>query len=70
MNNKLIIYNETSLPDHIILHYIQKVVQAGLISETSKGKQYCFVTRINNDYIVTCDKISTGYRFKVVEDKI
>lgn len=69
MNNKLIIHNYTSLPDYIVLHYIQKVVQTGLISETSKGKQYCFATRINDNYVVTCDKTNTGYRFKVVEDR-
>lgn len=67
-SNKLIIHNYTDLEDYEALCYIQQVIQTGLISETSKGKQYCFATRINQNYIVTCDKLKTGYTFKIVKE--
>ena len=67
-SNKLIIHNYTDLEDYEALYYIQQVVQTGLISETSKGKQYCFATRINQNYIVNCDKLKKGYTFKIVKE--
>lgn len=67
-SNKLIIHNYTDLEDYEALCYIQRVIQAGLISETSKGKQYCFATRINQDYIITCDKLKTGYTFRIIKE--
>lgn len=67
-SDKLIIHNYTDLEDYEALYYIQQVIQTGLISETSKGKQYCFATRINQNYIVICDKLKTGYTFKIVKE--
>ena len=51
-SNKLIIHNYTDLEDYEALCYIQQVIQTGLISETSKGKQYCFATRINQKQVI------------------
>lgn len=67
-SDKLIIHNYSDLEDYEALYYIQQVIQAGLISETSKGEQYCFATRINKNYIVTCDKLKTGYSFKLIKE--
>ena len=67
-SDKLIIHNYTDLEDYEALYYIQQVIQTGLISETSKGKQYCFATRINQDYIITCDKLKTGYIFRIIKE--
>ena len=67
-SNKLIIHNYTDLADYEALCYIQQVVPAGLISEPTKGKQYCFATRINQDYIITCDKLKTGYTFRIIKE--
>ena len=50
-NRKLIIRNYTDLPDLYVLEKVYYVVQNGQISETSKGKQYCF-TSLFKDYIV------------------
>ena len=43
--SKIIIHNHTDLSDNEVLGYIKEVVEAGKISKTSKGEQYCFVTR-------------------------
>lgn len=67
-DKKLIIHNYTDLNDAEVLLFIINVINEGLVSETSKGKQYCFVTKFKNNYVVTCDKIKTGYSFKVVKE--
>jgi hypothetical protein len=43
-------------------------MQEGLISETKKGKQYCFITRFNDGNVVGCNKTKTGYSFKIVKE--
>lgn len=55
-NSKLIIHNKTDLSDFDVLHYIIKVVQSGLVSETKNGKQYCFVTTFIDEYTVVTSK--------------
>lgn len=55
-NSKLIIHNETELDDLTVLKYIERVVEKGKVSETSKGKQYCFVTTFINGYTVVTSK--------------
>lgn len=54
--SKLIIHNKTDLSDFDVLHYIIKVVQSGLVSETKNGKQYCFVTTFKDGYNVVASK--------------
>ena len=39
-----------------VLHYIIKVVQEGLVSETKNGKQYSFVTTFIDEYTVVTSK--------------
>lgn len=65
MSNKLIIHNNSILTDAEALYKVFQVIGEGLVSETSKGKQYCFATRFKDGYVVTCDKTNTGYRFRV-----
>lgn len=55
-NSKLIIHNKTDLSDFDVLHYIIKVVQEGLVSETKNGKQYSFVTTFIDRYTVVTSK--------------
>lgn len=43
--SKLIIHNHTCLTDSEALDYIKEVVECGKVSNTSKGNQYCFVTK-------------------------
>ena len=54
--SKLIIHNLTNLSDWDVLHYIIKVVQEGLVSETKNGKQYSFVTTFIDGYTVVASK--------------
>lgn len=54
--SKLIIHNLTNLSDCDVLHYIIKVVQEGLVSETKNGKQYSFVTTFIDGYTVVTSK--------------
>ncbi len=34
------------IPDSVVVECISRVIKAGKISETKKGKQYCFVTTL------------------------
>jgi len=63
--NKLIIDNQTELSDLEVLFYIGQVIEKGLISETSRGKQYCFVTSFVNGVTVGCFKNKKSSRFVV-----
>lgn len=68
--SKIIIHNQTDLPDFIVLQYINKVVQKGKISETKKGKQYCFATIYESGYTVISSKNKTNtYTFWIYKDK-
>lgn len=63
-NSKLIIHNETKLDDLTVLKYIERVVEKDKVSETSKGKQYCFATiyeKTNGErYVVISNKNKTN----------
>lgn len=67
--SKIIIHNyNEELSDTDVLARVYKVMQEGLISETRKGKQYCFITRFNDGNVVGCNKTKTGYSFKIVKE--
>lgn len=56
--SKFIIYNnDDSIGDYEAVSFIRAVISEGKVSETSRGKQYCFVTRFKNGVVVTCDKL-------------
>lgn len=69
MKNKIIIHNYTKLNDLEALKCIEKVVKIGEISRTSKGNQYCFITKFAEGYIVGCDKKNNTYTFKIIEEE-
>lgn len=69
MNNKIIINKSSLLTDAEALYKVFQVIVEGLVSETSKGKQYCFATRFKDGYVVTCNKTKTGYSFKVGKEE-
>ena len=68
--SKIIIYNynKSELTDAEALYRIYKVISEGLVSETRKGKQYCFATKFNDGNTVFCDKTKTGYSFKIIKE--
>lgn len=69
MNNKIIINKNSMLSDAEALYKVFQVIAEGLVSETSKGKQYYFATRFKDGYVVTCDKTKTGYSFRVGKEE-
>ena len=65
---KFIIENNTELSDLETLDLIKKVVGMGKISETSKGKQYCFLAVIEYDfkkYRITATKNNKSDKFRI-----
>lgn len=67
---KIIIQNyNKELTDAEALMRIYKVIGEGLISQTKKGKQYCFVTKFDDGNNVICDKTKTGYKFRIVKEE-
>lgn len=67
--SKIIIHNyNKELSDIEALAKVYKVMEEGLVSETSKGKQYCFITKFNDGNVVGCDKTKTGYSFKIIKE--
>jgi hypothetical protein len=56
IKNKLIIRNYTDLSDSKVLSLVLGVVEEGRVSETGKGKQYCFHTT----FLVEGDKIEVS----------
>lgn len=44
MASRIIINNNTDLSDENVLRYVKDVVSQGKISDTKRGKQYCFCT--------------------------
>ena len=62
---KLIINYDEELKETEVLEYVKEVIRLGKVSETNKGKQYCFVTQFADGVIVFADKIKTGNSFRV-----
>lgn len=52
LNSKFIIRNYTNLEDIEVIELVKKVIELGRISETKRGKQYCFHTVISNIHII------------------
>ena len=67
--DKIIIHNETGLNDITVMKMVQSVIDAGKVSETSQGKQYCFVTTFKNGCIVTSTRKNDTYTFKVYRER-
>jgi len=69
MSEKLIIENRTELSMKEMLGYVKVVVEQGKISETSKGKQYCFVTCFPDGITVYADKNKKSDRLIVFKER-
>ena len=67
--DKIIIHNETGLDDITVMKMVQSVIDEGKVSETSQGKQYCFVTTFKNGYIVASTRKNDTYTFKVYRER-
>ena len=51
-----------------VLGYVRVVVEQGKISETSKGKQYCFVTCFPDGITIYADKNKKSDRLIVIKE--
>ncbi len=64
--SKIIIYNKTELSDEEAMKRVLMVIQEGKISQTKRGKQYCFATSFKSGVVVTCNKLrEETYTFRV-----
>lgn len=63
--NKLIINIDDDIEPDEACYKVAMVIQGGLVSKTSKGKQYCFGTRFKDGVMVAATKIKTGHSFRV-----
>lgn len=63
--SKIIIDNQTDLSDVDILTYIAQVMNIGLVSETHRGKQYCFQTRFHDGVHISVIRNAKSQRFMV-----
>lgn len=67
--SKFILYNHTDIPDEEFIQYVLGVMFEGKCSETSKGKQYCFVTRFQDNIVVFSDMTDNGtYTFHMYKE--
>lgn len=65
MKSKIIIHNYTDFYDFEIMTYISAVISRGKISETSKGKQYCFVSQFPGKVFVSSGRNNDTYTFYI-----
>jgi len=66
---KLIIENRTDRPISELLGYIASVLDMGKISETSKGKQYCFATTFKDGIVIFADKNKKSDKLIITKDE-
>lgn len=59
--SKIIIHNDSGLPEYIVLDLVQQVVAGGKISGEAPYEQYCYGTRftvgegrVEDKYMVSC----------------
>jgi len=67
--DKLIIDNRTELSMEDIISCVLKVISSGKISKTSKGEQYCFLTKFSNGIQISADKNKNSDRLIISEDR-
>lgn len=64
--SKIIIHNDDeSIGDYEAVSFVRAVISEGKVSETSRGKQYCFATRFKSNVVVTSNKTRETYTFWV-----
>ncbi|MCP3680299.1 MAG: hypothetical protein GY782_08640 [Gammaproteobacteria bacterium] len=70
LTQKIIIDNRADdIPMCDALLRVAHVVGQGRISETSKGKQYCFITTWTDGTIVYADKNKNSDRFVITKEE-
>ena len=52
--SKIIIHNNSDLPDSIAIAKVLSVVNGGLVSETNGIKHYCHLTHFNSGVLIEC----------------
>lgn len=60
LNSKFIIRNYTNLEDIEVIELVKKVIELGRISETKRGKQYCFHTVMSNNIHIIAERNKSG----------
>lgn len=65
IKSKLIIHNYSDFNDYSVMNYISTVISRGKISETSKGKQYCFVSQFPGNVFVSSGRNKDTYTFYI-----
>ena len=63
---KLIIQNDSDLPDSEVLQYVACVVRAGRVS--NNGKQYCYASRWPDGIVVCTSKNEKSDRLVVYRE--
>lgn len=67
---KIIIENKSGEDWETVLICVKHVMKQGLISETSKGKQYCFTTQFSSpNVVVWADRNKRSHRFVVEKNR-
>lgn len=66
--NKLIVENRTDMPMLDALVYVRYVMGEGRVSETGKGKQYCFCTVFKDGIVVSTDLNKKSDKFIVYRE--
>lgn len=67
--SKLIVENRTDMPMLEALVYVRHVMGEGRVSETGKGKQYCFCTVFKDGVVVSADLNKKSDKFVVYKER-
>lgn len=66
LTSRIIINNRTKLSDSAVMYYVKDVIEGGKISETVRGKQYCFLTTWKtNNIAVSAGRRNNTHTFDV-----
>lgn len=67
---KIIIDNQSHISDSLALTYVAKVINMGKVSNSHKGKQYCFVTVwYDHNMVIYADKNKKSDKFTIMDEK-
>lgn len=62
---RIVIKPGEGVDDATAIRRVQQVVSEGKISKTSKGEQYCFVSRFADGMLVYADMTDASHIFRV-----
>ena len=69
LKDKIIIHNYTDLSDYDVMLYVAGVIDAGKVSKTNQGEQYCFVTTYKSGIVISSGRKNNTYTFFVERRK-